>query len=513
MKHLTALLLVVLLCLCLPGCQNSGSDDAWNEAVGATPQPSEAPEASEASLEEEDTTRKLVITEPLYYGDDDIVWLANEFMAKNKDVEITFEYEMDVNESMSLSQEEYDQRHENYLSQLKTKLMTGEAPDIIRGVSGLNLYAMSQSGVFQDLSEYWAGDMDPEDFFMPVLEAMQVDGKQSIVPYGFYSYVAYVNRRVTDGLGIDLAGRNSISAAEMIDWYNQAREQGLLDQDAPMFFGQEPDYQTTLYSYERGAFIDPTQREAHFDAPEVSAFLADLQALPQVDDFTYFSYAPYAPLTDELIRTRLTGEETKVQNYDDMGADGKFLDYVQQGKEGLFSIDNLSETTARTAADNPCEYVAGPYIVTDSKGQAQIIPYEEVAVSSSCKDPELAWEFIKYCISARDSLDMGGGNRYLGYNVLSINKTNCRLQLEKVKDTWGGQPGYANLSWFWAQDTDPQDIQSALDGLLDRPLINRAMYSVPGAADILDEFLNRQLTDAKECAAKLQDQAYVWLNE
>lgn len=46
---------------------------------------------------------------------------------------------MDINESISLSLDEYAQRRETYLTRLKTKLMTGEAADIVYGVSGLNL--------------------------------------------------------------------------------------------------------------------------------------------------------------------------------------------------------------------------------------------------------------------------------------------------------------------------------------------------------------------------------------
>lgn len=515
MKRLTALLLAMLLCLCLPGCQSNQLDDAWDEAVGATPQPAETQAPAEDSQEEEEsTTRKLVIAEDLYTGDASIVALANEFMAMNKDVEISFDYEMDFNEYMSLGMDEYTQRRETYLTQLKTKLMTGEAPDIIFGVAGLNLHAMTQSGAFQDLSGYWARDMAAGDYFMPVVESTKADGKLAIIPFTFNAYMVYANRRVTDGLGIDLDGRDSITSAEMIEWYNQAREQGLLDQDAPMFFGQEPDYKVSdLYIFDRSSFLDIAQREAHFDGPEFAAFLDNLQALPDIDDFTFFTHARYAPLTDELIRTRLTGAETEVQNYGDAGSDQNFLDYVQQGKEGLFIINELSAVTARDGAGNPCEYAAGPFIVTDSQGQVQVLTYEEFAVSSNCKDPELAWAFIKHCISSRDSLDLGSNTKYT-YALLSVNRANCHLQLEdNIKNLYAQQPGYSNLSWYWSPELDPEEIQAALDRFLDRPVVNYKLCYVPGAGDILDQFLTQKLIDAEQCAAKLQDQAYIWFNE
>lgn len=513
MKRLTALLLAILLCLCLPGCQSNGSDDAWDEAVGATPQPAETQAPSEASLEEESTTRKLVIAENMFSSVDSITLLANEFMAMNKDVEISFEYEMDTNEYMSLSIDEYAQRLDTHIAQLKTKLMTGEAPDIIYETSGLNLYAMTQSGVFQDLSEYWERDMASEDYFMPVVEAMRINGKQSIIPFAFNAYVVYVNRYITDALDIDLDGRDSITSAEMIEWYNRAREQGLMGQEAPMFFGQEPSYRLDLYSFQRSAYIDSDQREAHFDDPEVSAFLSELQSLPEIDDTAYIGYSQYIPLTDELLRYRLDGTETKVQNYEELGMAGNFLDYVQQGKEGLFAVDYLNSKTARDGVNNPCEYMAGPLIVTDSKGQVPVMPTNELAVSSSCKDPELAWEFIKYCISSRDTLDMGGAAKYANDGLLSINKANCRLQIEDAKDFWGRQPGYSNLSWYWAEDTAPEEVQAALDGYLDRPVVNYKMSSIPNAGDILEQLLTQRLIDPEQAAAELQDQAYIWLNE
>lgn len=518
MKRLTALLLAMLLCLCLPGCRSSESDDAWDEAVGATPQPAKTQAPSEASREE-DTSRKLVITTSTLFSTDSIIPLANEFMACRKDVEITFDYEIDGVEYGSITEDDYEQRRQTYLTQLKTKLMTGEAPDIIYETAAFDVYAMTQGGVYRDLSEYWERDIDPENYFMSVVDAMRVDGKLPLVPFHFNADVIYANRHITDALGIDLDGRDSITADEMIDWYDQAREQGIMEQDAPMFFGQEPEYwYDDVYRFQRTAFIDPSQREAHFDDPQAIDFLSKLYSLPTgIDDLAFSDTANVCtpPMTDELLRVRLDGAETEVSNDDCYGCTYNCLDYVQQAKEGLFAHNMLQGLSARDRVYDPYQYMAGPFMVTDSAGRTAISHYADLVVTSSCQDPELAWEFIQYCISERDSMLMNGGTvRYdIGPSFMCINKNNCRLQVEDAKKDWQAMHGYENLPWYWAEDVSPEDCVAAFDNLLGRPLVDYSMYNVPGAHDIIEQLVAQRLIEPAQAAAKLQDQAYIWLNE
>ncbi len=102
---------------------------------------------------------------------------------------------MDVSEMMSLSQE--DQRYDSCLASTQVKIISGDAADILYGVSRMNLYSMSHSGVFTDLREFWERDMNDGGFFMPVLDACMVDGKRSIIPFGFALPVVYVNKHAT----------------------------------------------------------------------------------------------------------------------------------------------------------------------------------------------------------------------------------------------------------------------------------------------------------------------------
>lgn len=507
--------LILALLFLLAACQ-SQSDEAWNAATGSSTAPSSDPASEESSAagEPEPESQNLTVSMGLYADFDSVVLMAKEFEAEHEGTKITFDYDMDISERMSMSDEDYGQRRDSYLAATQVKLMSGEAADILYDISGLNHYSLSRSGVYADLGEFWTRDMDDGEFFMPVMDACMVDGKRSIIPFGFALPVVYVNSRITDALEIDLSGRSAVSTTEMIEWYHSAREQGVLAEDSPMFFGFDSDYRTVpLYQLECTRYIDVEGREAALDSPESVSYLDSLLTLPGDVDDSQFQQAMNVPLSDELIRQKATGEPTNVQNDPDLGLGGLYQDYVTQGKEALFYYGYLYDITARDAIQNPCEYMAGPFAATNSQDQSAVLPMLELVVTSSCKNPELAWEFIKYCISGRETLELSMQNRYIFNNFLSVNRANAALQVRDSKGFWSGNSEYNHLSWYWAEDPDPEEAFAAIDRFLDRGVLNYKLYTNGNVAEILRKYLEQGLTDSAQCASELQDQAYIWLNE
>ena len=93
-----------------------------------------------------------------------------------------------------------------------------------------------------------------------------------------------------------------------------------------------------------------------------------------------------------------------------------------------------------------------------------------------------------------------------------LNKENFRNLLEVYKEGGGYQYEYGSLLGF-----DPGQLDSAvalgkLEEFLTMPLLNGKLYSLD-ASEYLDEFYQKGLTTAEECAQKIQGRAEIWLNE
>lgn len=506
------MLLCLIMCLALPACRTE-SDEAW-EALMGKPKPVPTPAPMNAEAEEPEAgdglRGTLTISQYVSTQSDPIPLLAKEFMKLHPGVKIDIENYIGL---FDLLQENQDQMYERYQAQLRMQLISGEAADIILETTGLNLRTLSQSGVLRDMRDNWERDMDSEEFFTPVIDLGVVEGKMCVAPYNFSASMVYVNRRVADGLGLDLSQRAAIRTDEMIDWYNQARDQGLLEPDAPMVFDQPKDWYSQLFDLERSRYLDQVNHIAHFDNSCVH-FLQALQNLPAgLVTQTAYSNTSTPAVVNELIRCRATGQETSLTNDDSvLLGRAQHRDYVLGTKEGLFLLDNLDNTTLRDAAENPCEYLAGPFLVANSAGQVAMNFYRSLAITSCCREPELAWEFIKYCLSTREAAELSMMVDYNGSGICT-NRQNQWLTAQKKRLSMAGQPEYNNLGWYWVSDPAPEAMSAALDRLLSVPLINAKLYNMEDVNGYLDEFLVHRLTTAEQCAQKLQEQAYIWLNE
>lgn len=207
---------------------------------------------NESKPEPQEGAKTLTISTSVYADFDAVVLMAKEFETQHEGVKLEFDYNMDVSEIMSLSQEEQDRRR--------------------------------------------------------------------VIPFGFALPVVYVNSRVTDALEADLSGRTSVSTLDMISWYNSAREQSVLDADSPVFFGGGTDYRTTpLYQTECIRYIDIEGPKASLASQEFVNYLESLMALPGDAEDSQFSLCRNIPLSDELVRCKVTGGQTKAQNILNLG--------------------------------------------------------------------------------------------------------------------------------------------------------------------------------------------------
>ena len=443
---------------------------------------------------------------------DNIKFLAQEFMQLHPDVKITFESALSFAELLNLSKKEISMKHENFFSQVRMELASGDANYLIFDMRGsLDPVQLLKSGLLLDLRSYFDNDpeIDQEEYFSQILSAYSVDGKLPILPMSVMYNAVYLNRPLLEKNGIDLSDTITVTPQDLLDWYEVARTS---DDDLNLFFTSPG--KDELFATEQVVYMDPIQKTARFDSPEFVEFLKRTAATGNSDPELSGDFeigVMDSGLFNEQIRFQETGKLE--ERY--FGLPGSYI-YEQYGGVAQKSRPALAELEPVIYCrlpylEQPMEYVAGPYPLLSSDGKLGLISREDFAIPSSCKNPDLAWEFIKYCISPRekeriDFFHLGSPCTYT--NDLPLSKTNLYYSLEDLVEN-GNRGCIVNYQF------EPFDIAALIDQLneiLSLSLVNLNSYGVD-VQDYLDEFYVNELTTAEQCAEKIQGRAEIWLNE
>ena len=520
--------LVLLLC---PGCQ-SNQNEIFSESAETPSQPL-GEETSESIVPEVDydspnyigpDKSELQDLEPIENDtlsgellikrcsvDDNVNFLAQEFMQLHPDVKIRFEEALSDSEVVKLSREERRIKRENYFSQVRMELASGEADYLIFGMRDfLDPVQLSKNGLLIDLQPYFENDpeIDRKEYFSQILSAYFVDGKLPTIPMSFMYNAVYLNRPLLEKNGIDLSNVVTVTPQDLLDWYEVTRAS---EDDLNLFFtspGKE-----TLFATERLVYMDLTKKTARFDSPEFAEFLERTAATENSDpelDADELAYGD-SGLFNEQIRFQETGKLDE-RYFGPVGSYGyETYGGISQRSCPAMATWESADTYALLYLEQPMEYVAGPYPLLSSDGKLGLESIEDFAIPSSCKDPDLAWEFIKYCIRPREKERMDFA--YLGWAIpythrLPISKTNLYYHLQDLAED--GTTGLAMTYQFEPFDVDA--VTDQLNEILSLPLVNLNAYGFD-VQDYLDEFYVHELTTAEQCAKKIQGRAELWLNE
>lgn len=512
MKRSLTLVLVLSLLL-LPACH--AEQEQIYSRVMEQGNSSSVPSVVEnnATGGEKSLSGKLTVSTCVYDKDSSLALLAEAFCKLHPDVEIGFDHEF-ILEEMSLPQNEIDSRWDAYELRLRTALMSGEGPDIISGSGGLDLYSMAKSGVLADFHTLWQDDpgFQEEDYFAQILQAYEVEGKLCTLPFSFSPDVVYLNKRVTNALQLDLAGRMAVNCDELLDWYKQALNKGILAADCPLTFtwaGNED--KSLFFKQERCRYMDIESRTASFSNEDFTSHLEKTAELPspQVDSEGQRLLMYSTPVTvNELLRCRVTGEETNLSP----DGYGRAYEYVQTGREGFMVQGSLQDFTLREMASPAFDYLEGPFLLVSTNNILPIISSDDLAVPAASQQKELAWEFIKYCVGEQDSLQFENGQSYT--NGIPIHKKNAEAIVANSGHAWQGDPSFAGLEEWLAVPVDGGEAIGRMEEMLaSAKLANGRLYSMEGSGEILAEYYENGLSTAQQCADKLQGRAEIWLNE
>ncbi|MBS6195865.1 MAG: extracellular solute-binding protein [Clostridiales bacterium] len=521
-KTIVAILLAAGMSLPFAGCQ-SEQDEIYSRVMA---QASSADEASDgdsqdalgdsALLEGDSLSGELTIKTFWARDENDPMYcLAKEFMQLHPNVTINIANSgVSGLDRMAMSPAEFEMVRESAFAEISMELASGEADYLLYDVrSWLNIPQLTRSGLLVDFHQFWDKDpeLDPDNYFTDVLKSFEVDGQLTTLPYSFMFYALYLDREILEELEVAPDSIETVDANKVLDWYEQARES---HEDLNLSFcatGKDMLY----YYLERCRYMDLENRTASFDSPEGIEFLTRtnnaLNEDPDLDQKHLWRLAA-GGIMDSSIRYRKTGKYTERIYYGGFGeAEEAAKTEIKNIRLGFCALEDSFMPSLLTM-QQPKEYVAGPYPLTTSDGNLGVVSREEFCLPASMKNPELAWEFIKYCLSTRDMehlnfMNLGSPCPYT-YRI-PLNKTTFQNMLEDIN-----QNGYHVLAVGYGDfnTVNSDEMTEMIDRILDRPIVNIDLYSVD-VDDILQEFYVNGLTTAQQCAEKLQDRATIWLNE
>ena len=493
--------------LLMTGCQST-QDDIYSQAMG---RPSSASEQGLLTSEADGLSGKLTIKTLISFDENTAMYfLIQEFMKLHPDVTIDVDSSVSSLEWANMSRAEIQMAKDSFSSGISMEIGSGEADYIMYDVRDrINIPQFTRNGLLIDLYQFWNHDpeLNHEDYFTHVLEGFEVDGKLATLPIAFSFYDLYLNREILDELQVDPESIETVDANRVLDWYEQARE---LHGDLNLNFSS-PGKDGLYYYLERCRYIDLENRDAAFDSPEFIEFLTRTNNALNEDpglDQQLLGMGNNGGLLDANISYRKTGKYP--ENIFAWKAD-TFKTVVENARPGFFVLEDSFLPNLITM-QQPKEYAVGPYPLTSSDGKLGVRSVEEFCVPVSMKNQPLAWEFIRYCISARDReyldfAEMGSSAAYT--NRIPLCKTTFQNMLADID-----QNGLHDLSVGYSDfDTiDPAAMTEMMDRILDRPIVNIDLYSVD-VDEFLLEFYDNGLTTPEQCAEKMQGRAYIWLNE
>ncbi len=330
--------------------------------------------------------------------------LATGFMDLHPNVEIIHN---DNGISFDLTRE-YDESvlmMEHYISDLRVKLMAGDAPDIIYDDLD-NISDFSTSGLLADLNEYVENDetFKEEDFYMNVIKSGELGGTLASFSTLFSGIHIKFNKDMVEASGVDLEAVQVVDYQLVFEIYNKVLDSGKFPELKSI--DRNGGYGNTLFLYDEFySCFDMESLTANFDTENFRNYLVTMK--------------DYGGSTSE--------KWVEISNVYELFEDDTYLiEFVhptvyQDVERFLIETDKESK----------------PYPLVSSAGDHYIVVSSSMSIPKDAKNPALAWEFIKYCAYESEKVatfydyeKVGhwDGDRFSG--SIPINKNNFEKYLD-----------------------------------------------------------------------------------
>ena len=463
---------LAILCIFLNGCSDSDSD-AYNQKMGEIQS-----QRGEESVNPANPSGKLTVST---YFDGYMMERAKAFMEVHPEVEIQVIWP----ESVQGDEDEFETL-EMYGSRIAVELMSGTASDLV-DLSHLSAYKYAKSGLLCDLYSFMENDpsFNKEDYYTNIFKAMEYEGHLYELPFAFNYDVMYISRPISEKLGIEPGEYEGLNYRQMLDIYEGAKA----DKSVSETFGIMPGIvKDSFFKYEFTEFYDAGKCEAWFDSRE---------------------FLNYLKTTDEMHTSNGSWE----------------MNYVSSGNDEYLNSQYMFSKFCLNAVDThnfmiDYKNVWGPVPLVSSGGNFLFdIFLATYSIPENSQNKELAWEFLKYCISEREPPDSGDKEKildnfhmYEGWmpiniaNFFSLYRTYCESDLERLATSVTLKAG---------------DKEKLLDDALNQ-IHGWNLQRNKAASDFelwslveadLEYFYYYDLCTAEETALIIQDKVTIYLNE
>ncbi len=462
MKKILALILSIILILSLFSACGTGEN-----------LPSEGD--SETSLPEaEEENNTLIISSPLKTQEGlGLAALTKGFMERYPDKTIILQ-DGDI-DPYTVTGEELIVAQNSYIEKLKTGITAGEAPDLIYDATGY-VETFAYSGLLKDMNELIDSDPDfnRSDYFENVLSAYEHADGLYLFPTVLSYNIVRLRQDVAELAGLDFEETLGFNQTFAYSLYYSLLETN----DIPDIrtIGREARQNRGIFTMEEYASaFDRENFEFNFDTPEFISFLNNGNSYTLAKPYIFGDFIMHDDAGERLFDT----EGYFVEGY-----------YTYLSNISIFLEEN----------ENASDLLP----IMSSKNETMISALC-MSIPENAENPELAWEFIKYCIEESDevSKDMGSAGQWNGDRFdarLPINKAN----FEKFVPLF-----FTGFEDSYIEKITSQ-LRAPLEGAVTAPLSFNAL--TPALNEIRQEFYDG-LISAQECVTRMQERADMFVLE
>ena len=334
---------------------------------------------------------------------------------------------------------------EELMEKYTTRIMAGEGFDIVESEL-VNMEKCAGQEVFADLYELMDadGDFSREDYFSCIFEVAEVDGKLPAFIYNVKPVYIHLNKKLLEGAGLEYT-KDTISFTELYELYEKVRESAgdrILLTD--MGYGYEG-----MSDYENGYFI----RNNLMDSEEYEEYLKMRHELYYLPEKRPDWHDGTMKIGDDVLcclsNLRLPGDHA---------------DEMFEGTEGM----------------------TGAILYESMHGERYPVSAGTLSISSFSENKELAWEFIKYAFSDRDT-----SRNYS--SMISPNKGKAEKVCEGIAPE-NKEKLFRDIEAINAFKFTDSNLYNNLESVYE------------------DYFVNNTIT-AEECCKELASRVYLYMNE
>ena len=411
-------------------------------------------------------------------------------------IDIFAEEFMGIHPNVEIIVERPDDNKVTYMYRMAMDLLSGTASDLI-DLSGLDINHKAQSGLLANIYDFMDkdSDFDKTDYYTNIFEAMEYEGGLYAMPLSFQYDMVYISKPLAESIELNYEDLKNINYTEMIDIYEEAKR---AHSSPDKFYLMPGVTKSSFFDYESVDFYHIETGKANFESEE---FLQHLQVTKNLNTV-------YDPENKEWDFTRLgVGNE-------------EFL--IEDFMFAKFTTSDIDMVKMMMMFENTID----PIPFSSSRGKA---PFSNLlstyAISNNSENKELAWEFLKYCVSAREVPEFEGEEEEYQYSFMFMGNipinienfyTRFRYSFDsEIKDYLDAD---IRANWKFTNEEEKEKIlQETLDQIhewnQERNVFVGNLELAHLLREELDNYYYYDLVTVEEAARIIQNKVFTYLNE